>query len=250
MKNLFTILTILCSLSLTAQTENEWLGGTGGWLNTAKWSLGTVPQPGQKVIIDVAGSVVILGTAVTADICCVEIAANNALNVNGSLTISSGEWDGIDNLGTVLVNSTGTIDVAVANGSGNEGQGIKNAGTLTNNGTVILGSADLSKNGLLNTNSGTVVNNGLIDVQDINANGIRINGGTFDNFGTVTGTGPINGSFILTMGGLFMSSLQAIPILIVIAESYSTAMVAPLLLVVSIMVLILRRPILYTGLVV
>jgi len=201
MKNLFTILTILCSLSLTAQTENEWLGGTGGWLNTAKWSLGTVPQPGQKVIIDVAGSVVILGTAVTADICCVEIAANNALNVNGSLTISSGEWDGIDNLGTVLVNSTGTIDVAVANGSGNEGQGIKNAGTLTNNGTVILGSADLSKNGLLNTNSGTVVNNGLIDVQDINANGIRINGGTFDNFGTVTGTGPINGSFILTMGG-------------------------------------------------
>jgi len=108
----------------------------------------------------------------------------------------------IDNLGTVLVNSTGTIDVAVANGSGNEGQGIKNAGTLTNNGTVILGSADLSKNGLLNTNSGTVVNNGLIDVQDINANGIRINGGTFDNFGTVTGTGPINGSFILTMGGI------------------------------------------------
>gem|GEM_PF-4371003 len=158
-----------------------------------------MPASGEKVIINVPNSVVILGAAVVADICCVEIAANNALNVNGSLSLTTFEWDGIDNAGTLLVNSTGSIDVITTNGNGNEGQGIKNSGLITNNGNIIIGTDEVLRNGIVST--GTFVNNSTIELRDINANGIRINGGTFDNFGTITTPGPVSGSFFLTAGG-------------------------------------------------
>ena len=195
------LILFLCTLcfTVTAQTENEWLGGTGGWNVAANWSEGSVPASGEKVIINVPNSVVILGAAVVADICCVEIAANNALNVNGSLSLTTFEWDGIDNAGTLLVNSTGSVDVITTNGNGNEGQGIKNSGLITNNGNIIIGTDEVLRNGIVST--GTFVNNSTIELRDINANGIRINGGTFDNFGTITTPGPVSGSFFLTAGG-------------------------------------------------
>jgi len=199
MKNIFTIFTIFCSLSLAAQTDNEWLGGNGGWLNTAKCSLGVVPNNSHKVIIDVPGSTVTLGTAVTASICCMEVGAGSSIDINGSLSVSNTEWDGLDNLGTITVN--GSIDVKSTNGSGNEGQGVKNAGTFTNDGSIVLGSAGVVKNGILNTSTGTFTNNGTISLENIDANGIRINGGTFDNYGEILTPGPVEGSFLITFGG-------------------------------------------------
>jgi len=208
MRHLYLFVLLLISTALAAQTENEWLGGTGGWNVASNWSEGSVPAAGEKVIIDVPNSVVILGAAVVADICCVEISANNALNVNGSLSLTTFEWDGIDNAGTLLVNSTGTIDIIATNGNGNEGQGIRNSGTVTNNGNIIVGSDEVLRNGIFST--GTFINNNTIELQDINANGIRVNGGTFDNFGTITTPGPVTGSFFLTSGGTSTNEACAI----------------------------------------
>ncbi len=141
---------------------NTWLGGTGTWSTTAKWSTLLVPNdPGVEVKIDngnATASVVTLDQSETIE--------DLTLDANDTLTISSGKTLTIDGPnGSVLtgtLNNSGTL--AITGGTtqilANSTQGgtftVSTGATLKFNGT--LGSASLTSNGstlfAANANSG------------------------------------------------------------------------------------------------
>jgi endonuclease/exonuclease/phosphatase family metal-dependent hydrolase len=130
---------------------NTWLGGTGNWSTTAKWSTLLVPNdPGVEVKIDngnATASVVTLDQTETVE--------DVTLDTNDKLIISSGKTLTIDGPnGSVLtgtLNNSGTL--AITGGTtqilANSTQGgtftVSTGATLKFNGT--LGSASLTSNG-------------------------------------------------------------------------------------------------------
>jgi len=212
MKKLLTLSFLLFSITFaTAQINNFWLGGSGGWQNTSNWSLGQVPNANHRVIVNMAGSSITLGTTVNTTINSMAIGGGSQITINGTLKFITDEWTAIENVGTVTNNGTIEVIESAGSNSNNQGQGIINEGTFDNEGSIILGSTSIGKNGIVSNSAGALfTNNGDISAQNITFAAIRINSGTIVNNSLIECPGVVSGNSVTTIGGLFTNSECAI----------------------------------------
>jgi hypothetical protein len=188
---LAVLVLILSSMVLIAIPEAHalpcsFIVSSGTWENAANWSCGSVPAPGQNVIVP-SGTVTIStpqsiqfldidsGATVNCNSC--------TLNITGDLTINSGG---------ILNNNGGTISLA-------DGE-LTNTGTFNNGGsfiTHVAGDILNQAGGFILNKAGATITAGL----DIFNDGTFINcGGTITAAGTIGGANPIQngGSACLT----------------------------------------------------
>ena len=204
MKQLTTILLLFCAISSFSQTNNIWSGGAGGWQNASKWSLGVVPNAGHRVVVNVAGSNITLGSGVNTTVNSMILGSGTEITINGTLKFNTSEWTALENEGTVTNN--GTIEVIQTGGNNNNGQGILNEGEFVNDGTIILGSTSISKNGIVSNNANAeFTNNGAIEAMNVGEHAVRINSGTIYNHGTISCPGNVTQKAIKTNAGLFVN---------------------------------------------
>ena len=151
--------------------------GNGDYSDGANWSTGTVPQPGDNVIIDVPGIDVIVTYSGSSPLQLGNLTNTEVLEIDTSATWNSGTLDGsgdIDVLGSLAIGGS-------ANKILKDGQSIDNVGSVTLSGTGnIVGQVGAS-----------IVNGGMFDIQsdaDITFPS-GVGDGIFENYGTVMKSG-------------------------------------------------------------
>lgn len=166
---LISLLLLLGSFSVQAQTTN-WTGGTStDWDTPGNWDNG-VPTATLNVVISSTGLVQpTLSTTATAKSVHVQTGASLSISSAGSLTIN---------------------DFAILGGFPNA---FYSQGTVDNNGTMILGNtAPVGQIGI--RNSGTFTNTGTLQIDQI-TNEALINGSVFTNTGLIAIGSVVSGGF-------------------------------------------------------
>ena len=200
-------------------TTTNWLGGTGNWSDSTKWSTGVVPNSGSVNVCIANGNP--NPSQVTLDISAQ--VANLYIDSNASLTIGNGN---------TLVPVAGTVsnagNITIAAGANNTFLSINGGVTLTGGGTLTLSSTPGGGTAIINeacncgaalTNAnntiqgvGIIGNNGLPFSNQaggtVNANGagtLLLNTGSTSNLGTLEATGggtlQLNGTTFVNAGG-------------------------------------------------
>jgi hypothetical protein len=220
----------LCPTLAFGQTNSKWNGGTGNWSDLGDWNPAAVPNNSGTTTYDVK-----IGAAnsnVTMDVLNDTI-DNLTLTSKNSLTIDAGDSlslvsgtsfnSGTINVTGFLNNDLGSAftnagTITSTSGTGN----LSNTGTFTNNGTisnVSISNYDFPTPAAVFTNNGTITtaangdlynidfnvftNNGKITIVSTSA---VINGGTFQNLGTIYNNGLLNNSPGVTGDGFFVNA--------------------------------------------
>ncbi len=193
----------------TTTTGDIWTGCTStDWATAGNWFDGSVPTAGDDVTIpDVTNDPVIGGgTAAVAKSVSVNASASLTINDMGSLTINGSTGAGLANSGTV--SNAGSIVIGSTTPALG-GFGLTNSGTFTNLATGSITINRSSDQQLRNLTSGTFTNSGQISIGDLaGANFGIYNEGTFVHNGGNISIPRANNSGILNDGGgcMFTSS--------------------------------------------
>ena len=199
--NYFFFVIILLSTTVFSQPKiNQWIGGEGKWNIAENWEL-SVPNIDHIVIIESNNDHVTIPEGYNA--VCLKLymkGANTQIDINGNLTINSEDYnDGIENYGDINIGDNSTVEISNTGGSGTEGQGILNFGTIQIDGSVTI--SDIEESGIWNRAGGYMENNGyLLFTGNLGVRAIDNLGGEFHNYGTVTSTATYPNSFISTGG--------------------------------------------------
>ncbi len=192
---------MLFSINLFAQyTVNTWIGGDGKWNVDSNWEH-DIPEDWNIVLIEGANDKVLIPDGYNA--VCRKLYVkhqNSEIDINGNLTINSSDYhDGIENYGEINIGDNSTVDISNTGGSGTEGQGILNFGTIYINGTMTIW--DIEESGIWNRAGGYIENQGyLLFTDNLGVRAIDNLGGEFHNYGTVSSLATYPNSFISTGG--------------------------------------------------
>lgn len=148
------ILSLMTSIALFGQTKN-WIGGTGDWDVPANWNPTGVPTGVNDITI--YSGVATVNT--NANVKSIVLGSGAQMNVGGfTLTITGATANGIRNFGTIV--NDGTINITSCGQSA-----IKNesGATFTNGASGSLVLDDVSQPALWHT-SGTFINDGYIGI--------------------------------------------------------------------------------------
>jgi hypothetical protein len=135
-------------LALTVNADSWKTGAGGNFSSAAKWTLGSTPTSSQEASLAVAGTYTVSVTSgASATVAALSIADKTAtLLVMSGGTFSATSGTGVDaNLGTIAVNSGGTLDIG---------------GTVNNSGTIEALGGNASA--LLNSTTVDDVSSGVI----------------------------------------------------------------------------------------
>jgi len=171
-----------------AYGANYWNGNTStNWNTAGNWSLGTVPGINDNVIIP-------------------NTTNDPVINIAGA--VAKSVW--VQSGGLLTVANTGTLTI-----NGSSTQGIRNEGTVQNNGTINIGNTSTTGTfGIVNESDFHNNASGQINIDRCAIAGIFANSGSFNNAGTILVGALVNqinllhnlgatGSFINNAGGLF-----------------------------------------------
>jgi hypothetical protein len=194
---------LFVALQLAAQTT--WTGASGtNWNTAANWTAG-VPDANDPIVIAATANhpVIQAGTAAVAKSVIVNAGATLTISAAGSLSIngSSSGTKGMENNGTVTNNGSLLLGNLSALGS----YGFQNAGTFNNNAGALLtiDRPSTFTRGLYNTSTGSVTNSGKMvfgAIADAGTDAIW-NDGTFNNSGCSAVINIVSNSDILGTGG-------------------------------------------------
>lgn len=164
---------------------NTWITGSGDWSVPTNWSLGIVPQRCHNVVIAGSNGTVVTifsGDTAVARSVWVQIGKSLIIQSNGGLSINYGL--NLINAGTVTNNG----DLLINNILDNSLFGINNSGTITNStsGDITIQNSGLRS--LSNNTGGILMNNGNLTI-DSNALGENSTG--IYNAGNTTNTGLV-----------------------------------------------------------
>jgi hypothetical protein len=188
----------LAASGASAQTTNNWIGGTGNWNLATNWSAGLVPNDGGGVFYDVDISGLAAQT-VTFDapptvVDTLSLSSQQTLQDNGTaVSLTVGDAASPD-ANSGIVNNQGTI---------NWGNGASlTAGAFVNGGAVSVGSGGSMFQTQSFTQSGTttIASGGTITTGNFNVTG-----------GVVQGSGTINASTLTLSGGKIQPGLPGAP---------------------------------------
>ena len=189
------------SISLFAQySVNTWIGGNGKWNVDSNWEH-DIPEDWNIVLIESANDKVLIPDGYNA--VCRKLYVkhqNSEIDIDGNLTINSSDYhDGIVNYGEIKIGDNSNVDISNTGGSGTEGQGILNFGTMYINGTMTIW--DIEESGIWNRAGGYIENQGyLLFTDNLGVRAIDNLGGEFHNYGTVSSLATYPNSFISTGG--------------------------------------------------
>lgn len=188
---LITLLLLLGSFSVQAQTTNTWTGTTDtDWNTTTNWSLTLVPTATHNVVIPASlTNYPILSSAASASTVEVESGASLTITSAGSLSVN-GSKSGTN--GNVRFRNGGTVTNAGQVFLGNSPSataahiGLRNVGTFTQNTGALMTIDRADPYGLLNTTaSGSFVNSGTLAIGAVSSVGqyplANSDGATFSN---------------------------------------------------------------------
>jgi fibronectin-binding autotransporter adhesin len=170
----------LSTWPVTAATVN-WTDATGFWDVVTNWSTLAEPQPGDDVIINVAGNPTVTFRTNTRDIGSLAVTNATFVMQSGALTITNAYTNNATTSmtgGTLVLN--GTSSTSTFNQSGGQ---LSGSGTFT-----VTGPASVTFGG--HSGSGTTRVQGATT---ISSSGLQLDGGRlFRNEGTLTQTGNVN----------------------------------------------------------
>ena len=176
---LFTGLLILGMLGLLSPSvcsAQTWTGTTNtDWNVSTNWNTNTVPTGATDVLIPNTANKPIIGSTTDAEAESVKILSGGALTINGSLALFPETENGLKNDGTV--NNNGTLKIGSATST--IYSGIFSDGVFNNSGTIkidkVLFDGIITNHTFINTGSIIIGAVGTIGI-----NGIQISG-TFNN---------------------------------------------------------------------
>jgi len=202
MKRKFTLVLILFLFTLQLFGQlNLWKGGTGNWNVSSNWTKG-IPISKHTILIENINDHVKIPSGYNA--VCYKLflkISSTQIDINGDLTIDPhGYRDGIVNYGEINISANSTLDISATGGSGTEGQGILNFGTINNDGTIQI--SDIEESGIWNRSGGTIINNAFIVFsENIGVRAIDNLGGIFHNYNQISSTATYPNAFISTASG-------------------------------------------------
>ncbi|MCB0642505.1 MAG: hypothetical protein KDC44_12735 [Phaeodactylibacter sp.] len=200
----FSLLLFMCFFGAAVQAATvTFIANFGYWGNANHWDTGSVPGPGDDVIIP-GGKFITLPAQITGNVRSVQL--SGVFNLRGTLHINNATGDGfhifggfLANRGTVTISqtgghgiyvshagllrneSTGTITLQATNG---DGLHIASAAECHNFGSILAdgfhGDQGIEAQGLLQNNP-----IGIIEIQNTHAHGLLVSG-TLNNFGRLT----------------------------------------------------------------
>jgi len=187
---------LLLALSNIYAADRYWVGGSGNWNNTARWSAtsggtggASVPAAGDNVFIDANSG-------------------SGVITINVAAVCNNISWTS----SAISINGTGTNTLTV-NGNLTAGNGINwtMGGNVTVNGTVSIGT-----NTVITFNGASNTFNGNVTILGTTASAVTINNATFNGANnqlyqryTFTGDATFGANTVTTfLGGAFAKSFQ------------------------------------------
>lgn len=195
---------------LAAPLTNIWIAGSGNWHTAANWSLGTVPQRCQNVVISgINGITITIQSGQIAVARSVTVQSGKSLIVQNSASLTINYGLNVINSGTITNNGSITINNILDNAL----FGIQNTGTITNASTGNITLVNSGVRSLSNNTGGVFTNNGSLIIDSNVTNGMSTglyNLGAVNNTGNVT-VRNINGKqIIIAPGAVFTNQSTGI----------------------------------------